>query len=35
LLTYDHGFGLISRIDAADVPAYYTFDAIGSTAGVR
>jgi len=28
---YDHGFGLLSRIDAAGDSAYYTFDALGST----
>ncbi|KKK75076.1 hypothetical protein LCGC14_2877370, partial [marine sediment metagenome] len=28
---YDHGFDLLSRINAAGTPAYYTFDAIGST----
>jgi len=28
---YDHGFGLISRIDDAGTAAYYSFDAIGST----
>ncbi len=27
---YDHGFGLLSRTDAAGNPAYYTFDAIGN-----
>ncbi len=28
---YDHGFSLVSRIDAVGVLSYYTFDAIGST----
>jgi len=28
---YDHGYGLLSRTDMADVPAYYTFNANGST----
>jgi RHS repeat-associated protein len=28
---YEHGFGLLSRIDGDDRHAYYTFDAIGST----
>jgi RHS repeat-associated protein/uncharacterized repeat protein (TIGR01451 family) len=27
---YDHGFGLLSRSDAAGNPAYYAFDAIGN-----
>ncbi|MGB2822367.1 MAG: RHS repeat-associated core domain-containing protein, partial [Phycisphaerae bacterium] len=28
---YVHGLGLTSRVDAAGQPAYYTFDALGST----
>ena len=28
---YDHGFDLLSRIDAVGIPLHYTFDAIGST----
>ena len=28
---YDHGYGLVARTDAASDPAYYTFDALGST----
>jgi RHS repeat-associated protein len=31
---YVHGLGLAGRFDAANVPAYYDFDPIGSTAGL-
>jgi RHS repeat-associated protein len=31
---YTHGLGLVRRTDNGDVPAYYDFDALGSTVGL-
>lgn len=31
---YDHGYGLLARTEATGIPAYYTFDAIGSTSEI-
>jgi RHS repeat-associated protein len=31
---YSHGYGLLSRTDATGAPAYYAFDAIGSTSAL-
>src|SRR5262249_9775001 len=31
---YAHGLGLSSQVDANNIPAYYTFDAIGNTVGL-